>query len=162
MKAKIKKIAFVSALVAVGVAGYASAWSVSDVIRNTSQPSVKICKTISSAKEARSYRYDFKAKDSGLTGLPKSQVISFDDGELSKCIDVDISSVAFVNDAPKQIEVEVTESVVNGFSEKADKYSILFDLHDTFDKKNNVIGQVTTVYLHNEAGAKVNQFDFGK
>jgi hypothetical protein len=162
MKAKIKKIAFVSAMVAVGVAGYASAWSVSDVISTNSQPSVKICKTISSAKDAPSYSYSFKAKSDGLVGLPKVQTISFAEGETSKCIDVDISSVAFVNDAPKQIEVEVTESVIGGLSENNANYSILFDLHDTFDKNNNVVGQVTTAFLHDASGAKVSQFNFGK
>lgn len=162
MKAKIKKIAFVSTLAVVGIAGYASAWSVSDVINSISQQRVKICKTVDGVKGARTYSYDFKAKSSGLTGLPNTKIISFAAGEKTKCVDVDISNVAFTDDAPKQIEVEVIESAVGGYSEESEKYSILFDLHDNYDGNNNVIGQVTTAYLHDESGAKVSQFNFGK
>lgn len=163
MKAKIKRTALISALVVASIASCASALSVTDATSPVSQQNVKICKTIDNAKNApRSYSYEFKAKESGLTGLPKTQTINFEDitDGLTKCIDVDLSSVAFADNTPKQIEVEVTESIINGLGENSTSYSILFDLHETYDKKSNPVGRVVSVFLHDASGAKVNQFDF--
>ena len=153
MKAKIKRTTLISALVVASIASCASALSVTDVTSPVSQQNVKICK---------SYSYEFKAKESGLTGLPKTQTINFEDitDGLTKCIDVDLSSVAFADNTPKQIEVEVTESIINGLGENSTSYSILFDLHETYDKKSNPVGRVVSVFLHDASGAKVNQFDF--
>ena len=164
---KIKKIATLSTIATIGIAGYASAAAVPISDNPNSPQSVKICKTITNVYDATTatFDYTFTAQSTGLTGVPSTQSIVFTNAahtnnEVSKCIDVDISGVTFADNSPKQVEVEVAETAVNGYSPDTTKYTLLFDLRNTVDGNNNVTGQVATAYLHNSAGAKVTQFDY--
>lgn len=163
MKYKTIKIATISAITALSAVGIVNAASVSV----TEPESFKICKSIENVYDATTatFNYTFTAGSTGLTGLPTSKSIAFSNAtptnnKVSKCIDVDLTGIAFSDNSPKQVTVEVAETAVSGYSVDSTKYTLLFDLRNTVDANNEITGQVATAYLHNASGQKVTQFDF--
>ncbi|MBR3322485.1 hypothetical protein IKG13_00235 [Candidatus Saccharibacteria bacterium] len=167
MKTKFKRILSFSTIAALGVAGYASAAAVPISDNPDSPQSVDICKTITNAYDntTATFNYTFAAQSTGLTNVPSTQSIVFNNDaptnhEVKKCTTVSLANVAFTDNSPKQVEVEVTETPVSGFSVDSTTYKILFDLRNTVDANDNITGQIATAYLHDDSGQKVSKFDF--
>ena len=169
MKTKLKRILSFSTIAALGVAGYASAAAVPISDNPNSPQSVDICKTITNAYDntTATFNYTFTAQSTGLTNIPATQSIVFNndaptDHEVKKCTTVNLANVAFTDNSPKQVEVEVAETAVSGFSVDTTTYTILFDLRNTVDANDNITGQVASAYFHNSAGQKDDDgiFDF--
>ncbi len=169
MKGTIIKIAALSLFGAVFATNAASAASVP-----ISSPStVKICKTVTNtySNVTATFGYSFTATTSGvLQDLPTNQTIVFNDeapdpstNSVTKCSNISVTGISFVDETPRQVEVNVRETTTPaGYVADSSTYKLLFDIRNTTNSTTGVVtGQSATIgYIKNPSGTKVSQMDY--